>query len=335
MIQKVNPFTRIIKLYSGTNFIKILFVVTCCCFVPLAQLKAGNDAPSTEEISKITQVVPAKPSVEPAKPRRLLVFSRSWGYKHSSIPYGKKAVEIMAQKTGAFEAVLSDDDAMFEPDNIKQFDAILFNNTNNEIFLPEDFDELSDAEQAKASKHDQFLKKSLVDFISEGKGLAVIHAGLASFRKWPEFGNIIGARFDNHPWESGSTVTLKVEEPGHPVVAAFKEPFFIVTDEIYQFTVPYSRSRLRVLLSVDAAKTSIILDRIGMVHRSDNDFAISWVKSYGKGRVFYCALGHDHEIFWNPVILQHYLDGIQFALGDLKANTTPSAMIKTVDISTK
>jgi type 1 glutamine amidotransferase len=108
-----------------------------------------------------------------------------------------------------------------------------------------------------------------------------------------------------------------------------------VTDEIYQFTVPYSRSRLRVLLSVDAAKTSIILDRIGMVHRSDNDFAISWVKSYGKGRVFYCALGHDHEIFWNPVILQHYLDGIQFALGDLKANTTPSAMIKTVDISTK
>jgi type 1 glutamine amidotransferase len=241
----------------------------------------------------------------------------------------------MAWKTGAFEAVISDDDSMFEPENIKQFDAILFNNTNNEIFLPEDFDELSAGEQAQTSKRDQFLKKSLVDFIAGGKGLAVIHAGLASFRKWPEFGNIIGARFDNHPWETGSTVTLKVEEPGHPVVAAFQEPFFVVTDEIYQFTAPYSRSKLRILLSVDTAKTNITLDRIGMIHRSDNDFAISWVRNYGKGRVFYCALGHDHEIFWNPVILQHYLDGIQFAIGDLKADSSARAEIKAGDISAR
>ena len=62
--------------------------------------------------------------------------------------------------------------------------------------------------------------------------------------------------------------------------------------------------------------------------RTDNDFAVSWVRSWGKGRVFYCSLGHRNEIFWNPAILQHYLDGIQFALGDLPADTTPSAQLK-------
>lgn len=334
MIQK-KIVLKDIKVFYGKKLFRFLLFVVCCSLVLSVGLKAGNNVPSAEEINKITRAVPEKPGVEPASPRKLLVFSRSWGYKHSSIPYGKKAAEIMAQKTGAFEAVLSDDDALFEPENIKQFDAILFNNTNNEIFLPENFDQLSASQQAKASKRDVILKKSLVEFIAGGKGLAVIHAGLASFRKWPEFGNIIGARFDNHPWETGSTVTLKVDEPGHPVVAAFKEPFFVVTDEIYQFTGPYSRSKLRVLLSVDATKTSITLDRIGMIHRPDNDFAMSWINSYGKGRVFYCALGHDHEIFWNPVVLQHYLDGIQFVLGDLKADATASTKIKAGEISVR
>jgi len=301
-----------------------MIVISCTVLFP-AQLSAADKSPSAEEIKKIATAVPDRPTVKPEKSRKLLVFSRSWGYKHSAIPYGKKAVEIMAKKTGAFEAVISDDDSMFEPHNIKQFDAVLFNNTNNEIFLPENFDKLSPEQQAKAKKRDEGLKKSLVEFIAGGKGLAVIHAGVASFRKWPEFGNIIGARFDNHPWGAGSTVTLKIDDPSHPVAKAFKEPFFDVTDEIYQVKAPYSREKVRVLLSIDASKTNIRLDRIDTIHRRDKDFAISWVKSYSKGRVFYCALGHQHDIFWNPVVLQHYLDGIQLTLGDLKGITTPSS----------
>jgi len=205
----------------------------------------------------------------------------------------------------------------------------VFNNTNNEIFLPEDFDKLPSAEQAKASKRDEMLKASLVEFLAGGKGLAVIHAGIASFRQWPEFGEIMAGRFDNHPWPEDSTVTLKVDDPGHPVAKAFKEPYFTITDEIYQIAGLYSRDKVRVLLSIDASKTSVRLDQIDSVHRKDKDFAISWVKSYGKGRVFYCALGHQHELFWNPVVLQHYLDGIQFALGDLPGDTTPSAKLRT------
>ncbi|MEN6337375.1 MAG: ThuA domain-containing protein, partial [Phycisphaerales bacterium] len=289
----------------------------------------GQDpVPSAEEIARMEAAMPAKARVPAEKLRKLLVFSRSWGYKHTARPYGAKAFEIMGQRTGAFEAVVSDDDSLFEPQKISQFDAVVLNNTNEEIFLPEEFAKLSPDEQAKARQRDELLKKSLADFVREGGGLAVIHAGVASFAGWPEFGDIVGARFDNHPWVSGTTVVLRIEEPDHPLAAAFREPYFIVTDEIYQVKDPYSRENLRVLISVDPVRTRITPEQKALIHRQDMDFGMTWIKSYGEGRVFYCALGHQHELFWNPIVLQHYLDGFQFVLGDLKADMTPSAKIK-------
>lgn len=312
------------------KFAFILSAAFSCVFLPFEKCRASSKRePTPEEIAKITAAIPSAPRVQPAKPRKVLVNSISYGYYHTAIPYGQKAFEIMGEKTGAFEATVTDDISMFEPEKLKQFDAVIFNSTNREIFLPEDYKNLTSEQYKKAAERDQRLKKSLADFISSGKGLAVIHAGSNCFLEWPEFGNILGARFDNHPWESGSTVVLKVEEPEHPVAQAFKQqPIFKITDEVYQHKEPYSREHLRILLSIDVNKTYVRLDHVSWVHRKDNDFAISWVKNYGKGRVFYCALGHEHEIFWNPVVLQHYLDGIQFALGDLKADTTPSAKLQ-------
>lgn len=60
-------------------------------------------------------------------------------------------------------------------------------------------------------------------------------------------------------------------------------------------------------------------------NRSDDDFAISWIHTFGEGRVFYCALGHVHPTYWNPAVLKHWLSGVQYALGDLEADATPSA----------
>ena len=300
-----------------------LFVaVTLWMAVPLF---GQAPVPSVAEIAKMHAAMPTRVRRQAEEPRKLLVFSRSWGYKHTARPYGAKAIEIMGRQTGAFEAILAEeDDSLFEPENLKQFDAVVLNNTNEEIFLPEDFAKLPEDRQAKARQRDELLKQSLADFVRNGGGLAVIHAGVASFAGWPEFGDIVGARFDNHPWGSGSTVVLRIEEPEHPLTAAFKEPFFIATDEIYQVTAPYSRENLRVLVSVDLERTRTTPAQKELIHRQDRDFAMTWVKSYGKGRVFYCALGHEHELFWNPIVLQHYLDGIQFVLGDLKADTTPS-----------
>jgi type 1 glutamine amidotransferase len=306
----------------------LVLVGTTTMLLTPACLLGQDPVPSAAEITKMKAAAPEKARVVPAKSRRLLVFSRSWGYKHTARPFGAKAIEIMGQTTGAFEAVLTEDDALFEPQNLKGFDAVVLNNTNEEIFLPEDFAKLPPPEQAKARQRDEMLKKSFANFLEAGGGLAVIHAGVASFRDWPEFGNIVGARFDNHPWGAGSTVVFRVEEPDHPLTTAFKEPIFIVADEIYQVTAPYARDNLRVLLSLDPVRTRTTPQQKKLIHRQDMDFAMTWIKEYGQGRVFYCALGHQHELFWNPIVLQHYLDGIQFVLGDLKADTTPSAKIE-------
>lgn len=268
-----------------------------------------------EEVRLIQNALPTSPSVNPKRPRKVLIFSRAWGYKHSSIPYGDVAFKLMGEKTEAFRTVVSYDLSQFESDQLSSFDAVVLNNTNNEIFLPENFIDLSSEEKARALRKDARLKKNLVEFIAGGKGLALIHAGIASFREWPEFGEITGARFDNHPWNAGSTVTLKVEEPKHPVTLGFDKQLFQITDEIYQFKGNYSRKRLQVLLSLDTERTD--MNKGNAIHRTDGDFGLSWVKDYGQGRIFYCALGHQHDIFWNPQVLRHFLAGIQFAVGDL------------------
>lgn len=292
-------------------------------------LRAQDPTPTQSEIAKMQAASPDKPRVAPAKAHKLLVFSRSWGYKHTARPFGARAIEVMGKKTGAYEATLiEDDDSLFEPQNIKNFDAIVLNNTNNEIFLPENLDKLPADEQAKARQRDEMLRKTFADYVRNGGGLAVIHAGVASFRTWPEFGDIIGARFENHPWGAGSTVVLKIDEPDHPLTAAFKEPYFIITDEIYQLAAPYSRDNLRVLVTIDLAKTTTSPEQKKLFVRQDGDFAMTYIKTYGQGRVFYNAFGHQHELFWNPIVLQHYLDGIQYVLGDLKADATPSGKIR-------
>ncbi len=300
-------------------FIGGCLISALCVSISTAQVKP----PSEEEVKKIQAAVPAKARVRPEKPRKLLVFSRAYGYVHSSIPYGEVAFKTMAEKTKAFEIVCTTDAEMFMPETLKQFDAVLFNNTNEDIFLPPNYKDLTGADKEAADKKDAILKQSFVEYLKNGGGLMVTHAGVASFRQWPEFGEIMAARFDNHPWVSGTEVTMKIEEPDHPLAAAFKnltDHRFTIRDETYQVKDNYSRDKVRVIVSIDTERTNMKVDGI---HRTDGDFAITWVKPYGKGRVFYCAIGHDHPLFWDPMILQHYLDGIQFVLGDLKADMTP------------
>ncbi|MHC4659933.1 MAG: ThuA domain-containing protein [Planctomycetota bacterium] len=268
---------------------------------------------------KIKAAVPAKATAIPKRPRRLLVFSLCKSYVHSSIPYGKKVIEIMAQKTGTFQPVFTDDISIFEPEKLKQFDAVFLNNNSGELFLPKDMNSLPAEEQQAANMRNKKLQKSLRDFVAGGKGLAAIHCAVWCFYTWPEYANMIGAVWVSHPWHE--KVGIKLDDPRHPLCAAFGGKGFDITDEIYVFTDPYSRDSVRVLFSLDMSKTKSKEKFEGQ--RKDNDYAQSWAKSYGKGRVFYSAFGHDHDIFWNKAVLQHWLDGIQFALGDLPADTTP------------
>jgi type 1 glutamine amidotransferase/HEAT repeat protein len=259
-------------------------------------------AQSAEEVQQIQDALPKKATVKPAKKRKLLVFSLATGFKHDSIPYGEKAFELMGNATGAYEPTLSTDMAVFEPSSLKQFDAILMNNTTGELFTT------------------PTLQQSLMDFVKNGKGIVGIHSASDCCYSWPSYGEMIGGYFSGHPWTSDCKVSIKIDEPTHPLAKVFGGAGFDITDEIYQFRDPYSRHKLRVLTSLDVTKTD--MTRKG-INRTDDDFAVSWVKPFGKGRVFYCSLGHNKHIYYDAKVLQHYLDGIQFALGDLKAESSP------------
>jgi type 1 glutamine amidotransferase/HEAT repeat protein len=278
-----------------------------CCLLLFADISL---AVSAEELQRIENAAPAKPTVEPKQPRKLLVFNLCNDYKHGSIPYWDKALEIMGQKTGAYTTVISNDMSMFEAENLARFDAVCLNNTTKLKFSND-------------------LRQSLMAFVKGGNGFVGIHAATDNFYDWPEAAEMIGGQFSGHPWTGGGTWAVKIDDPQHPLTAAFEGKGFKIKDEIYRTEPPlYSRSKQRVLLSLDM--TDSATSGIGNLKPGDMDTGISWVKSYGEGRVFYCSLGHNPELAWNPAILRHYLDGIQFALGDFQVDTTPTPY-KTLD----
>jgi len=268
---------------------------------------AGAAGPTAEEIAKIEAAMPSKPVVKPAKPRKLLVFNLCKGFRHSSIPYWDKTLQIMGRKTGAFSVVVSDDLNMFKAENLKQFDAVCLNNTTH---LP--LDPTSTPE----------LCKALMEFVKSGKGIVGIHAATDNFYKWPEAQEMMGGKFTGHPWGSGGTWAIKIDEPDHPLTAPFGGKGFKIRDEIYRTDPPlYSRDKQLVLMSLDMSDEAT--GSVRGLKPTDKDTGISWIKTWGKGRVFYCSLGHNHDVCWNRPVLEHYLAGIQFALGDLKVDTKP------------
>jgi len=280
-------------------------------------------AQTQEQLKQVEAALPPLARVTPAAPRKLLVFTGCKGYRHEAIEIGTKTLEMMGAATGAFTTVASDDIAMFEPANLQQFDAVCFNNSTGDLFLPGNLADLTQEQQQAAREYDALLKESLLDFVRGGKGVIGIHAATDAWYGWAEYGERMGGYFWGHPWNED--VAVKVDDPLNALSAAFDVPTFTIADEIYQFKEPYSRESLRVLLSLDVTKTN--MDKGDAIHRTDNDFAVAWIRSYGEGRVFYCSLGHRPEVFMNPMILQFYLDGIQFAMGDLDADTTPSAAL--------
>jgi type 1 glutamine amidotransferase len=276
-----------------------------------------------EEKDKIEQALPRKAPAKPAKARKLLVsnLAKNNGRLvrgHPSIPHGNYAIELMGKTTGAYEVVFSNDIEMFRPEKIKQFDAICFNNTVGVLF------------------DDPELRESLLSFIASGKGFVGFHAAAATFvqhpryDQWPPFGQMVGGTENGgHPWGPKETITLKVDDPKSPLNKAFEGKGFEIADEVYQLQEADLRGRLHVLLSIDVDKSDVSEKRrILPIRRKDLDFPMTWIKKHGSGRVFYSSLGHNPDIFWHKELLAHFLAGIQYALGDLRADDSPSGTQK-------
>lgn len=260
----------------------------------------------------IEEAMPDKPIVPPGRPRKLLVYGRVPTHP-GSVACCFKAIEAMGKKTGAFEAVASGDPLVFLPENLKQFDAVLMNNTHEQHpMLPLDFKTLTDEQKAAASQREAMLQKSLLNFVAGGKGIVGIHGAVAT--SWAEYLEMMGGSYGGHFM---GPVWVKPEDPAHPLCAPLEPQGFQLFDEIYVAKERDFRKVVRVLLSLDLRKMP------DPGKRADGDYVISWVRPYGKGRVFYCSLGHEPSSYCDPRVLRHYLAGIQFALGDLEADATP------------
>lgn len=356
----------------------------------------GADPATGQNAKTIEQVMAALPDKAPATPkakRKILIFSKTAGFRHGSITIGAKALAMMGDKTGAYLAEHTEDPSYFAPEKLKVFDAVfMLNTTGNCLFafvddkgqvIPgarEGFveqksvvvdakgkaidgakvekingkevgvdadgkpipdakvnkvggrktivdakgDELPNAAkiQEDSKNREEVLKKSLADFVASGKGLAGCHSATDTYHAWKDYNKMMGGTFAGHPWTQ--KIPVKNLEPKHPVNAAFDGKDFEVSDEIYQFradtALPTDR---KFLLTMDTSKMDEKDVKKG--GRKDGLYPISWVANYEKGRTFYCSLGHMDSIYWNPLVLRHYLAGIQYALGDLEADATPTA----------
>ena len=261
------------------------------------------------EQARIEAALPSAAPSTPARPRRLLVFYRTEGFVHDSIPHGNQALLRLGAATGAYTAELSEDMAAFEPANLARFDAVVFNNTTQLKF------------------ENPAHRAALLALVARGGGIAGIHAGSDNFPTWPEAQALIGGVFHGHPWNGGDTVAIKLDEPAHPLVAPFRNQGFWIRDEIYQIGGPYSRATHRVVLSLDMTKPENARPA-DKIHRKDNDFPISWIKQEpAGGRVFYSSLGHNSDVYYQPEVLAHFLAGLQYALGDFLLDAVPSARL--------
>src|SRR5580658_2091844 len=264
-------------------------------------------------LTAFTAVLAQTPPNAPAVKKHLLAIGdvRS-GFQHDSVSHALATIDRLGYESGIYVTYIRTDSQLLTkakverhdprtPDlganinakNIDYFDAIFFMGTGE--------NDLSDQQ-----------KKDLLAFVhDDGKGFIAAHTGDDAFFTWPEFGEMVGGYFDNHPWGVFDAPII-VEDPRFPAMRGFPRAFTL-RDEIYVHKAPYSRDRVHVLARLDAGKLDYAAAKD--LHRTDKDFPVAWTKSYGKGRVFLSTFGHLPESWDNPAVQTMYFEAIKWAMG--------------------
>jgi len=336
--------------------VMILTAISLCATVLVMAASVVLAEVQADEMKKIEAACPKTAPAKTAKARKILIYSHCGGFNHApAIERGKIVLAMMGEKTGAYTAVVSDDLSNFQPEKLKQFDLVVLNNTTGELFEIKEpkkpnkpnfdamkfkdaaslaaaekkyaadlakYEEAAKASESAGKPDTAKLRESFMSWVKNGGAVFGIHAATDCSYKWQEYGEMMGGWFSGHPWNT--EVGVRNDDPTSPINASFGGKGFQIADEIYTVNKAdiYSREKQRVLLSIDPAITDT--KKAG---RADGDVAVSWIKAWGKGRVFYCSLGHRNEIFSNPAVLGHYLAGMQWAMGDLKGvDATPKPL---------
>jgi uncharacterized protein len=240
------------------------------------------------------------------QPKRLLLIGEEKGYRHEAVSHALATIERLGRETGLWRTTIrTDSEALtkkkleYNAKNLNDFDAVMFY-TGGELEMT--------AEQ----------KAALLSFVhDDGRGFVGVHSATITFTAWPEYGEMIGGYFDEHPWGTFDA-PIVVEDPAFPGMRQWPESF-VWKDEIYQLK-DFSRDKVRVLMRLDASKLDLGNPR---VHRKDRDFAVTWAKAYGKGRVFYSNLGHIEGNWDDPKMQEMFVEAIKWATGLVEADVTP------------
>lgn len=277
------------------------------CFLALVTIAASTQLTSLRAQSQAAQAPPA-----PARPasgrKHVLVIGQTKGFEHDSVSAAMVAIYTLGKESGLWDAVLRTDTELLTKKDLKRnaknlayFDLLVFTSTTGELDM--------DADQ----------KRDMLSFVhDDGKGFVGIHAALDTNYTWPEYGEMIGGYFDQHPWFTFMAPIIN-EQPDFPAVRHLPKAF-TKFDEIYQ-PKQWSRDKVNVLLSLDPAKLNY--ENNDRIHRTDRDFAVAWTKTYGKGRVFYSTLGHTVEAWDDPDIRTMYFEAVKWALGLTEGATAP------------
>jgi type 1 glutamine amidotransferase len=253
-------------------------------------------------------------SAQSTTKKHLLVIGEEKGYRHEAVSHAMATIERLGTDTGLWDTTLRTDTEVltkkkleYNAKNLNDFDAVLF-------FTGGDLE--MDAQQ----------KADFLSFIhDDGKGFIGVHSAAITFVDWPEYGEMIGGYYDEHPWLTFDA-PIVVEDPNFPGMQQWPKAF-VLRDEIYQMR-NYSRDRVRVLMRLDVSKLDM---RNKNVHRTDGDFAVTWAKMYGKGRVYYTTLGHV-QANWDKLEFQQMMtEAIKWAMGLQNADVTSRPLPRSDD----
>ncbi len=236
--------------------------------------------------------------------KRVLAVGMSAGWQHDSVSDALATIYQLGKETGLWDTYIRTDTQLvtrkrlpMNGKNLDYFDAVFFMTTGE---LP------MDEEQ----------KTALLSFIrDDGKGFLGAHNATDTFYQWPEYGEMIGGYFDGHPWNTFDA-PVRVDDPSFPAMRHFPKNFRIF-DEIYQ-TKSFDPSKVRVLMSLDTSQVD--MTKQGVKYK---EIPITWVRQYGKGRVFYCGLGHPPEVWHRPDVRQMWTEAVKWVLKLVDGDATP------------
>ncbi len=222
----------------------------------------------------------------PADPPRILVFSKTAGFRHASIEAGIAAIQKLGREHG-FLVDTTESATNFNEQNLKRYRAVVFLNTTGDVL-------------------DQAQQNDFERFIQAGGGYVGIHAATDTEYDWPWYGKLAGAYFDNHPMpDNVQRGTFLVVDKSHPASEGLPDRWER-EDEFYSFRD--ISPAIRVLIKIDEGTYR------GGTNGADHPMA--WYQEYDGGRAFYTNMGHTEETFSEPLFLQHLLGGLRYAMGD-------------------